>query len=980
MLPCNALLVSFFSSSPLPAPSNPARSLVLFRAELLRLFPLCSSLFSVKKLHARFVVAGLLKDSTFAIETIRKYLLFDQPRLALPVFEAAENSSLYLQNLVLRCLSDNGFHRDLLSFYSQKQHSRRRLRSDEFTFPFVIKACTAVSNTRMGKEVHCVVLRSGYGANLVVQTALVDMYAKTGCVKLSRRVFDEMPDRDLISWNALLSGYSSNGLERESFEAFRQMQAEGWKPNSSTFLGIIPLCRSYETPKAGELIHALALKYGAFSGEALVPTLISMYAGFENLAAARLLFESLPSKDHVAWNAMISAYSQNDKWEESLQVFRLMHHSNEKPNSVTLISVLAACTNFCATCHGECIHAIGIQSGIADKVLVTAALVSMYARHGKIDSAEYLFYFSPLKSLLLWNSLISGYLSNGLSNKGLSAFHDMLFDNAFPDSISIINAISGCTMSKDLCRGKSAHAYIIRNGFDSNTKVMNALLALYCDCGQLSTSLKLFYRIHARSVISWNTLIGGFSKTGDTESCITLFHMMGQEGVRFDLVTLIGIVSSFYIAEDAACGMFFHSLAIKTGCSSDTSLTNALMSMYMSFSEVEAANTLFHTLSSKDVVTWNTLITGYRNVNLFEEVMLLFEQMNIYSQRPNSVTFLNVLPACHSLLQGKSIHAYAIRNFSDIESTLHTATMMMHARFENYHYCRLLFETIDKTNVVAWNTIMSVYIQANHAEAAICSFRNMLLMQLKPDTVTMLNLASASAQIGSLDLAQCVTSIAIHMGLDSHTTIVNCLINMFARCGSVMIARELFDGLKEKDSITWSVMINGYGIHGDGKAALGLFSEMKEAGLEPDDITFMSLLSACSHAGLVEQARTYFKSMIEHHGITPRMEHYACIIDLFGRTGHLDEAYDVVKNLPFEPSASLLESLLGACQSHGNAEIGEAIGKLLIDAIPYKPTPYVMLSNIYAAAGQWIDYGMVRWEMELKRIKKEAGVSLVEII
>ncbi|RRT76564.1 hypothetical protein B296_00015867 [Ensete ventricosum] len=342
----------------------------------------CHSLDSLKKLHGLLLVTGLIHDHSVVIQTIKSYLRFDHPLLALSVFEAAENPTLYVHNLVIRGLSHHGFHSDLLRLYSRSQHSsRHRLGSDEFTFPFVIKACSAVSGFRAGKAVHCVVLRSGYGGNLVVQTALLVMYAKTGRMEWARKVFDDMSGRDLISWNALMSGYSSNGLDREAFEAFRQMQADGLKPNSSTFLGVIPLCRSLEPPMARDLMHGLSLKCGAFSDKALVPTLISMYAGCEDLTAARLLFDLLPSKDIVVWNAMISSYSQNGKWDEAIEVFQLMHHNDARPDIVTLVSVLSSCSNLCTIDCGKCIHAIGIKLGICDQSSVVAALVSMLSRY-----------------------------------------------------------------------------------------------------------------------------------------------------------------------------------------------------------------------------------------------------------------------------------------------------------------------------------------------------------------------------------------------------------------------------------------------------------------------------------------------------------------------------------------------------------------------------------------------------------------------
>ncbi|XP_008805285.2 pentatricopeptide repeat-containing protein At5g39350-like [Phoenix dactylifera] len=971
---------SFFSTLPQnpalnPAPHHPTTQT---HTKFLRLLRRCDSIEFLSKLHALLVISGFIEDYLFVGEIIDKYLVFNSPKFAISLFDTTRKPNLSLQNHTIRCFSNHGFYAELLCLYARLQNSCYRC-SDNYTFPFVIKACATVSSLRSGKEVHCVVLRTGYGGNLVVKTALLDLYAKMGHMELSKRVFDDMSERDVVSWNALISGYCSNGSGQDAFEALRLMQANGFMPNSSTFVSVIPACTSLGALMWGKLLHGFALKCGAFGDEALVPTLISMYAGFDDLYAARMLFETSSIKDLVVWNAMVSAYGQNGKWDEAFQVFQLMHRTDASPNLVTLVSVLPSCSNLFSIHHGESIHAVGIKLGLADQISVVAALVSMYSRLGDLDSARYIFNAAPENSLLLWNSMISGYLQNGEWSMALDTFRDMQLRGIAPDAISVVSVISGCTLARELHSGRSAHAYSIRNGFGLNTNVTNALLALYADCGQFSVNLKLFDKMQVRNVVSWNTLISGWAKLRNIEASISSFCKMRQEGVQFDVVTLISILTCLYLVEDLARGKSIHVLVIKTGCDEDITLTNALISMYTSCGDIDAGHQLFNRLSFKSIVSWNALMTGYRKQSLFWEVMVLFDEMKINGQKPNSVTLLNILPSCESKLQGKSLHAYALRNFSVLEPALLTSTMCMYARFDNVNYCKILFEMVDKGNVVAWNALMSVYIQSKHVEEAVNSFQEMLRTEIEPDSVTMLTLISACAQLESLDLAQCVMGLTIHKGFEKNTSVSNSLIDMFGRCGSISTARELFDGLKEKDPITWSVMINGYGMHGDGAAALGLFSEMKEAGVEPDDITFISILSACSHAGLVEQGRMLFKSMSEEHGVAPRMEHYGCMVDLFGRTGHLVEAYDLVKNLPFKPSASLLESMLGACRCHGNAEIGEAIGKLLIEFSPHSPSSYVMLSNIYAAAGRWADYGRLRWEMEMRGLRKDPGISLIEV-
>ncbi|KAM0950909.1 putative tetratricopeptide-like helical domain superfamily [Dioscorea sansibarensis] len=853
---------------------------------LTSLHPHCHSIHSLKRLHSLLIVAGFIQSTFFLRETILKYVSFGVPELVLSLYRTTTAPSLLLLNYTVRGLSDHGFYDHVLNLYAWSQTCS--FQSDNYTFPFVIKSCAALGSQKLGKEVHCVVLKTGYDGHSVVQTSLLDMYAKTGSMEYAEEVFDQMSQRDLVSWNALVCGYLTNGYCQEAFEAFREMLAGGLMPSASTLVSVIPVCMQVGEFSSGRSLHGFAIKCGVLDDEVMTPTLISMYGCFNDLYSARKLFEMMLEKHLVAWNAMISAYAKVGESGEACGVFQLMHRIDMKPNLVTLVSVLPSCCNLPNACYGESVHAIGIKFGLTFNVGVVSALVSMYAKLGELDAARYLFNSVSEKSLLLWNSMISGYLLDGLWHRSLDIFIDMVASGVMPDAISMISVISACSISQDL-----------------------------------------------RS---------GLAKIGDAEGCMAFFRQMGQEGMKFDLITLISVISGFNQVDEKAKGMPVHALVIKSGYSSDTQLTNALI--------------------------------RYRDRNLFEEVMVLFDQMKMGGQKPNSVTLLNLLPICVFQQQGKSIHAFAFRNFSVMDSSLLTSTMCMYARFENLDYCSLLFELLDKRNIISWNTKMSVYLQSRRVANSLTCFKELLTLGMQPDSVTILTLVSACSAIGSLELAQCITSFIICKGFDKNISVSNALIDLFAKCGSIAIAKDLFN-ISHKDTITWSVIINAFGIHGDGPAALDLFSKMQEAGLKPDDVTIVSILSACSHSGLVEEARVIFKSMIEENWIQPRMEHYACMVDLLGRTGYLDEAYDLIRRLPFKPCSSLLESLLGACRSHGNVEIGEAIGKLLVELKNCSSNSYVMLSNIYAVDGRWNDSGTVRYDMEMKGLRKEPGVALI---
>ncbi|XP_034910418.1 pentatricopeptide repeat-containing protein At3g16610 [Populus alba] len=891
---------------------------------------ICKNTNHLKSLKALLIVNGLIQHKLLLRQFLESCFNLGSVDIALSTFNTIKKPSLLLQNLMIRSLSNNGLHENVLSVYKTCQVSNSL--SDDFTFPFVIKACSILGAFEIGKEIHCAVLRNGYERNVVIETALVDFYGKIGHLGTARSLIDRSPQPDLVSLNALISCYSFHGIDQPVFEVFKHIFAVGLKPNLSTLASVIPVCTRLGRLTTGKSLHGFAVKSGFLANEFLVPALISMYARDVYVSSAINMFEDVKRKNIAVWNAMISAYTQKDMAFEAYEMFRQMLHADVLPNSITFVSVIPSCEVAGGILYGESFHAWVIKHGLENQVSVVTALVSMYAKLGEMHEAENLFDRISNRNLLLWNVMVSGYVCNCLWDTSLAAFCEMQLGGFRPDAVSIVSVLSACSNLEAVLFGKCAHAFSVRKGIDSSPNVSNALLAFYSDCRQLTSSFKLFHKMHVRNTVSWNTLISGCVHSGEMEKAADLGHSMQKEGVALDLVTLISFLPVYCDRDYLGHGMTLHGYAIKKGFASDVSLVNALISTYCKCGDLDSGRFLFEVMSERCIVSWNALFTGLRHLNLQNEAMVLFSQMTEY-QRPNSVTLLNVLPLCYSHLQGTE-------------------------------------------DIPVWNAIISVHIQTKYPEKAVCFFNDLLRMGLQPDNITALSLVSACAQLNFLSLAHSVMAYMICKGFEKDSAVSNALIDMYARCGDIVTAKKLFEGLIEKDAVSWSVMINGYCLHGDSKAALETFSQMQSSGVIPDVIVFSTILSACSHAGLVEQAWMVLNSMVEN-GISARIEHYACLVDLLGRKGHLKEAYNVVKKLPSKPSVTLLESLLGACSVHGNVEIGEEISGLLIEMDPDNPVPYVILSNIYAAAGRWADANKLRSNIDRRRLRKAAGCSLL---
>ncbi|KAJ4829607.1 hypothetical protein Tsubulata_014273 [Turnera subulata] len=816
-------LPSFTAHSRMQTPVNPK----LFNFS--HLLALRKNTAHLKPLHCLLLVRGLLRRRGLLGQFLTSCFHLGAPDIALSAFYGtAKRPDLFLQNLMVRGLSDNGFCEDVLSVYRYCRVSG--CPSGDFTFPFVIKACSALGAFGIGKELHSVVLRNGFERNVVIQTALVDFYGRTGHLEHARALVDGIPQPDLVSWNALISCYSFHGLDHKVFEVFRRIVDMGLEPNLNTLASVIPVCTRLGCLDIGMSLHGFAVKSGNLVNDLLVPALISLYARDGNLSAARELFDCLPAKNVAVWNAMIHAYTQNQLPFQAFEMFREMLLGDAQPNSITFVSIIPSCEISGSTWSGESLHAYVIKHGSENKISVSTALLSMYAKLGDISKAEFLFDWMPNRNILSWNAILSGLVCNGLWDQSLAAFSEMQFAGYGLDAVSVVTILSACSNLGALLLGKSVHAISIRKGIDSGPNVLNALLMLYSNCNHLAYSFELFENTDSKDVVAWNTLISACVHSEEREKAVSLVHEMQKMGVAMDLITLVSIIPICCDSANLRQGMTLHGYAIGKGFASDITLVNSLISMYGKCCDFDAGKLLFDVIPVRGVASWNNIITVYRHQNALNQVLILFNQMMEEGQIPDSVTLLNLLPACSSQLHGKSVHAFATRIGILGENPLLTSLMTMYGRFGNMNSCLLLFKMGEKEDISLWNAIISVHIQTKNVQRAVTFFRDLLQVGTQPDDITISCLILACTRLNSLNLAHCIMAYVIRKGFGTDTAMSNALIDLYARRGDILTARKLFQGLLQKDAISWNVMINGYSLQGNAEAALQLFSQMQETG------------------------------------------------------------------------------------------------------------------------------------------------------
>ncbi|KAE8718459.1 Pentatricopeptide repeat-containing protein [Hibiscus syriacus] len=635
-------------------------------------------------------------------------------------------------------------------------------------------------------------------------------------------------------------------------------------------------------------------------------------------------------------------------------------------------------------------------------------------------------------AVICWNALIRRSLRLGFSRDVLSLFRRMLRLRRAPDHYIFPSVLKACGELTSFRSGASVHGVISTIGLDSNVFICNAMVAMYARCGELDDARKMFEEMRERGVcdiVSWNSIVAAYMQSGDAKNAVELFRRMTSDlEIRPDGFSLVNVLPACGSLGASLHGMQLHGFAVRRGLFEDVFVGNALMDMYAKCGMIEQANKVFERMEVKDVVSWNAMVTGYSQVGRFEEALGLFEkmkeenieldvvtwssviasfaqqdrgyealsvfrQMQVCGSKPNVVTLVSVLSGCASiaaLIQGKEIHGFVIKSvlnydWNDPGEDLKVINGLidMYAKCESTNVARFMFDSVapSNRNVVTWTVMIGGYAQHGEANDALKLFSEMFQdgNSKKPNTSTICCALMACAHLAALRFGKQIHAYMLRNQYESEMLFMeNCLIDMYSKSGNIHAARVVFDNMQHKNSVSWTSLLTGYGMHGYGDEAIKVLGDMRAAGFVLDGITFLVLLYVCSHSGMVDQGIRFFESMHTEYDVIPGLEHYACAVDLLGRAGRFDQALKLIHSMPMEPTAIVWIVLLSGCRIHGNVELGEYAAAKLRELGSENDASYTLLSNMYANARRWRDVARVRSLMKYSGVKRRPGCSWVE--
>lgn len=731
-------------------------------------------------------------------------------------------------------------------------------------------------------------------------------------------------------------------------------------------------------------IHAQFIVSGFSSDLFLSNLLLNGYSKSGHLRYARRLFDRMPATNLISWSSMISMYAQHDQGGEAISLFRFFRRSSfECPNEFILASVLRACVQLRVLNFACQVHNLIAKTGFSVDVYVGTSLINVYAKVGNMDEAMLIFKELPVRNSVTWTAVITGYSQIGRSWVSLELFNEMRKYRIQPDRFVLSSVISACSDVDFLEGGRKIHGYLYRNGAEMDISINNVLIDLYCKCCRIQVARRQFDSMNDRNLVSWTTMIAGYMQNSLDSNAINLFSEMTRLGWKADGFACTSVLNSSGSLVALHQGKQVHGYVIKANLDCDEYVKNGLIDMYGKCNSLDYARNVFDNMTEYNVISYNAMIEGYARHEKLVEAVTLFNRMRSKSVNPSLLTFVSLLGVSASLLAvdlSKQIHGLVIKDGAALDLFAGSALVDVYSKCSFVDDARAVFDKMEDRDLVVWNAMIYGYTQNGQGEEALKLFHQLQVSGLIPTEHTFVALIVVASNLASLFHGLQYHTMIIKTGVDFDPHVSNALIDMYAKCGCIKEAWTLFASTPGRDVVCWNSMISRYAQHGHANDALKLFQVMIHEEIKPNYVTFVGVLSACVHAGLVEEGLRHFHSMEDIYGIVPGNEHYASVVSLLGKAGKVHKAREFIEQMPIEPAAVIWRSLLSACQVFGDVELGKYAAEMAISANPKQSGPYVLLSNIFASKGMWTDVEEVRKEMEHCLTTKEPGYSWIEVM
>ncbi|WOK92076.1 hypothetical protein Cni_G00767 [Canna indica] len=731
----------------------------------------------------------------------------------------------------------------------------------------------------------------------------------------------------------------------------------------------------------GKAVHCRILKTIPRAHLFLSNSLVNMYCKCNSLPHAFHLFNEMPQPDVVSWNTIIDGCFLAGLPSDALVCFKEMLRSGVTPDEFSFIGVLKNCD----IGMGFSAHCVVVKYGLGDSAFIANGLAEFYAKFGLLGDMMMVFDSLKCKDIVLVNALIGFLAKAGNIGEAFAIFsHYVLSSRLLPDRATFVNLLGVIDGFKFWRQCVQVHGMIIKSGFEGDGSIENSLVRAYSCCGCMDDAHDLLRYSNSWNAISWTSLLNGYSEKEQFQDALDAFCQICQNGMLLDDVLLSCILSTLAASECLEVGIQLHAIVVKHGFELNYSINHALMDMYSKCMFMLDAQKIFQHIGEEcNLLSWTILISGYVKCGSSIEALKCFYQMNRKGINADSVACISVLMGCTDLQavdQGKQIHASLIKSGCETDISVQTALLSLYSECGSLDEAVRLFEMMAVHDVVSWTALISAYSNLGCIEKSFLCFNQMNQDGIKPNHFTLVSALKASAKLSDALIGKSIHAAVIKTGLEEDTFIGSAVIDMYCKCGSIGSAVSYFHKASKHDVTLWNALLAGHAQHGNVLELLKAYKEMLGHGLEPDSITFLSLLSGCSHGGLLDKVVQLFNSMRNEYGIRPQMEHHACVVGALGRAGLLKDAVSYIDGMGVTPGLTVLRTFISFCIVHGHFKLGLASIAKMVLLGRMDSSGFVLLSNLYAFEEKWCDRRKVRDAMETDAMNvKKVAMSWVTL-
>ncbi|KAH7294331.1 hypothetical protein KP509_28G067300 [Ceratopteris richardii] len=683
-----------------------------------------------------------------------------------------------------------------------------------------------------------------------------------------------------------------------------------------------------------------------------------MYTDCGAIDEAHNVFINSITHDEFFFTVILRAYARLDSPFLAFQTFEQMLQEGFLPNKGGYISIFTTCAKQLAVLQGKRMHACILATMFVSDIATNTALVTMYNRCRNTEYAKWIFENMGEVDAVIWNVMIASCLEQSQGEYALELFNSMRQQGVILSKVTVIHVLDACGSQMALARGLQLHSIMMGSEFEADLMVQTALINMYGNCGSVRYAEMVFERVKSKDEVIWSAMVAVYSQSGQVHNAVQMFDKMLQEGMVSNKFVVSSILSGCAELRVPIEGKQMHARMSASGFTLDGAVRNALISFYGKTSSLKDAWKAFHMTLEPDMVSWNAIIAVCAEHGRLDSACQVFSQLLQQAMLVDKAGFISVLSACANqaaLSEGKRMHAWVTCSGFDGDLNLDNALANMYGKCGQLHHMCNIFNCMSEKNLVTWNTLIGVYAQHGRDKEALQLFEEMQETGIAPDRLTFTSVLSACATQGALAEGKRIHEIFRSRGYEPDQIVGSSLVSLYGKCGSLTEAKEVFNSVPEQDVVIWNALITAFSQNGYGEQVLELFNTMQKSNIKPTGVTFISVLSACSHVGRIDEAWHNFLTMQVCYQIEPVVDHYNCMIDLLSRAGRLDDAEYLLDIMLSEPTVASLMTLLGACRKELDDVRGERIAEKVFILDPKSPSPYVMLSNIYASVGRMDD-------------------------